>query len=93
MSLNIKNERTVGLVRDLAQVLGASQTSAVEDAVSRRLAELAAGGGTTPSGTQRAERIARALADVQRTVAESAAPGSWRHFEAHEIYDDHGIPR
>jgi antitoxin VapB len=41
MSLNIKNERTHELVRELAELTGMSQTSAVEDAVRRRLAELA----------------------------------------------------
>jgi len=39
MSLNIKNERTHALVRELATLTGMSQTEAVEDAVGRRLAE------------------------------------------------------
>lgn len=48
MSLNIKNERTHELVRELAELTGMSQTSAVEDAVRRRLAELA---GAPTTGT------------------------------------------
>ena len=40
MSLNIKNERTHALVRELAQATGLSQTSAVEQAVERWLAEI-----------------------------------------------------
>ena len=40
MSLNIKNEETHRLVRRLAELTGQSQTSAVEEAVRRRLAEL-----------------------------------------------------
>ena len=40
MSLNIRSERAVALVRELAARTGTSQTAAVEDAVARRLAEL-----------------------------------------------------
>lgn len=40
MSLNIKNEETHRLVRQLAELTGQSQTSAVHDAVRRRLEEL-----------------------------------------------------
>ena len=42
MSLNIKNERTHALVRELATLSGMSQTEAVEDAVTRRLEQLRA---------------------------------------------------
>lgn len=37
MSLNIKNEETVGLVRELANELGVGLTAAVDDAVRTRL--------------------------------------------------------
>ncbi len=40
MSLNIRSERAVALVRELAARTGTSQTAAVEDTVARRLAEL-----------------------------------------------------
>jgi antitoxin VapB len=40
VSLNIKNEETHRLVRRLAELTGQTQTSAVEDAVRRRLEEL-----------------------------------------------------
>ena len=40
MSLNIKNEETHRLIRTLAELTGQTQTSAVEDAVRRRLQEL-----------------------------------------------------
>lgn len=40
MSLNIKNERTHALVRELATLRGVSQTDAVTEAVERRIAEL-----------------------------------------------------
>jgi len=42
MSLNIKNERTVALVRELAAPTGESQTSAVEEAVRERLERVTA---------------------------------------------------
>jgi antitoxin VapB len=42
MSLNIKNERTHALVRELATLRGVSQTEAVDEAVRARLAEFTA---------------------------------------------------
>ena len=45
VSLNIKNEETHRLVRRLAELTGQSQTSAVEDAVRRRLEQLEWEGG------------------------------------------------
>lgn len=61
MSLNIKNEQTHALVRELAERTGRSQTSAVEDAVRRRLAELDRDGDDTM------------LEDLRRISEESAA--------------------
>lgn len=43
MSLNIKNEETVRLVRELASVLDVSMTAAITDAVRTRLDEVRAG--------------------------------------------------
>jgi hypothetical protein len=40
MSLNIKNENTVRLIRDLAERLDMSMTAAVTEAVQARLAQL-----------------------------------------------------
>jgi hypothetical protein len=42
MSLNIKNEETVRLVRELADALDVSMTAAITDAVRARLAEVRA---------------------------------------------------
>jgi antitoxin VapB len=42
MSLNIKNEETVRLVRELADALDVSMTAAITDAVRARLAEVQA---------------------------------------------------
>lgn len=56
MSLNIKSQRTVALVRELAARTGTNQTAAVEDAVARRLSEL--------------DREDRARAEARRAAAE-----------------------
>jgi len=42
MSLNIKNEEAVRLVRELAEELGVSMTAAIADAVRARLTEVRA---------------------------------------------------
>ena len=53
VSLNIKNERTHALVRELATLQGVSQTEAVERAVRERIAALTA----ERTATARLERI------------------------------------
>jgi antitoxin VapB len=86
MSLNIKNERTHALVRELATLTGMSQTEAVEDAVGRRLAELreAATGGD--SG--RAERF---LA-IAKEISTRLRPESFENVNDW-LYDENGLPR
>jgi antitoxin VapB len=93
MALNIKNEHTVSLVRELADALGTSQTSAIEEAVRARLALLAASGTVTDAEARKRELVAESLARVRRTVADAAALGSWRQYEAEELYDERGLPR
>ncbi len=61
MSLNIKNEDVHAAVRELALRLGISQTSAVEQAVRDKLAELDAG----DTHEARAARIRAAVAAAQ----------------------------
>lgn len=90
MSLNIKNERTHALVRRLAELTGQSQTSAVEDAVARRLAEI-----ESASASARAD--AR-LTDVQRLLADYRADltpqDRARIADADaDLYDETGLPR
>lgn len=87
MSLNIKNARTHALVRELARRTGVSQTRAVEDAVSKRLAEL---GPETAS----ADRVAAARAIVAAFRAELSEAELRRIREAErELYDEAGLPR
>lgn len=86
MSLNIKNPRTHELVRELARRTGQSQTSAVEDAVARRLAEL--GHQTDDSPLRAAKRL---VADFQAdlTIEDRARIRAAQD----ELYDEAGLPR
>ncbi|MBU9766594.1 antitoxin [Mycobacterium sp. TNTM28] len=86
MSLNIKNERTVALVRDLARRTGLSQTSAVEEAVRDKLAELERG----RSRDARRARVNRLLADLDQSM--TARQKRQIRAEQNELYDDHGLP-
>lgn len=89
MSLNIKSQRTVALVRELAARTGTNQTAAVEDAVARPLSEL--------------DREDRARAEARRAAAEQTlrdldkllSDDDKRLIRRHEVdlYDDSGLPR
>lgn len=87
MSLNIKNEKVHEMVRRLAELTGQSQTSAVEDAVRRRLEEM--------GGAKEEHREAK-LAAITRIVEESSKGlYTWADYEAiiDEMYDENGLPR
>jgi antitoxin VapB len=87
MSLNIKNETTHELVRQLAALTGQSQTSAVEDAVRRRLAEL--------QQTKEAE-VERKRAAIEAVVARARllpTTGKTTEEIMDEMYDEWGLPR
>ncbi|MGB4777541.1 type II toxin-antitoxin system VapB family antitoxin [Microbacterium sp.] len=102
MSLNIKNERTHALVRELAALTGMSQTSAVEDAVRRRLDELQRT--STPTGRRRPpakfppEEVERRIAAAKRIAQEFVAETTPEQREAMRnhgdwLYDDMGLPK
>jgi len=83
VSLNIKNERTHALVRELATLTGMSQTDAVTDAVEHRIAELK----TRESTEGQAARILR-LAGEFRHHAGGVL------LTTDDLYDDEtGLPR
>ena len=86
MGLNIKNERTVALVRELARRTGLSQTSAVEEAVRAKLAEFEVSRG----GPARRARIDNLLAELDQSLTE----GQKREIRdaQDQLYDDHGLP-
>lgn len=89
MSLNIKSDRTVALVRQLATRTGASLTSAVEDAVARRLQEL----------DDEDDRVAEGRAEAAEAVLEQLGGLLSDHDKAAirrasaDLYDDDGLPR
>lgn len=89
MSLNIKSQRAVALVRELATRTGTSQTAAVEDAVARRLSEL--------DREQDARTEARGVAadDVLRELGRLLTDKDKRAIRRNEaeLYDDNGLPR
>lgn len=103
MSLNIKNERTHALVRELAELTGMSQTSAVEDAVRRRLDELRAsvspGGRRLPPSKFPPEEVERRIAAMKRIAQEFVAETTPEQREAMRnhgdwLYDDEwGLPK
>lgn len=87
MSLNIKNEKVHDLVRQLAELTGLSQTSAVEDAVRRRLEEV--GGKQESAERERRSRIRETIRRAQQL------PETGRTTEdiMDELYDETGMPR
>lgn len=87
MSLNIKNERTHALVRQLAQMTGQSQTSAVEDAVRRRIEELSRTEDEVEARVQRALKIAEEF-NADLTPEDRA----YLLSADHDLYDDLGLP-
>ena len=86
MSLNIKNEQTVALVRELARRTGLSQTSAVEEAVRAKLAELE---GSRSRDARRA-KVNKLLSDLDQSI--TARHKQRIRAEEKELYDDHGLP-
>lgn len=87
MSLNIKNETTHELVRRLAALTGQSQTSAVEDAVRRRLAEL-----EQQQSDDELERRRR-IREVIRRAQQLPTTGRTTEEIMDELYDETGMPR
>jgi antitoxin VapB len=85
MSLNIKNEGTHALVRQLATLMGVTQTQAVENAVKRQLAELAA------EHDGEAVRYARimAIGAEMRQILD----GCEEALSTDALYDAKGLPR
>lgn len=86
MSLNIKNERTVELVRELARRTGLSQTSAVEEAVRAKLAEVDAATGRDA----RRVNVDKLLADLDKSL--TARQKSEIRADEKQLYDDQGLP-
>lgn len=86
MGLNIKNERTHDLVRQLAERSGLSQTAAVEDAVARRLAEL-----SHPPRVDISHGIADLLVEIRSDLSQEDRQALGAGTD--ELYDADGLPR
>jgi antitoxin VapB len=84
VSLNIKNEEIHRLVRQLAELTGQSQTSAVEDAVRRRLDELE----HTRGQSARREAMMR-IARESASLIDPELANDPNDF----LYDELGLPK
>ena len=85
MSLNIKNDETCLLARDLARLTGETMTGAITVALRERLAR-------ERRRRDADARIEELLAIGQR-CAESLAPGPSAAEHGDLLYDDRGLPR
>ena len=87
MSLNIKNDETVRLVRKLAKETGESMTQAISVSVSERLNRL----------HHLRDREATERADQIRTIARDAANRWVEPYRSSEhdqlLYDELGLPK
>ena len=84
MSLNIKNEDTHQLVRELARLTGQSQTAAVDTAVRERLARV-----RRLRGAGLADRLLAIGADTAHRLPESLRTAD--HGDL--LYEESGLPR
>lgn len=86
MGLNIKNEHVHELARELARRTGATQTSAIEDALQRRLDALAADG----EDAARRRRLFRLMDEIEADTTDEQRAAT--RVVQDEMYDDSGLP-
>jgi len=86
MSLNIKNEETVRLVRELAGELHVSLTAAITEAVRVRLEQLRAG---STKGDFDEEEVLALAREMRERMGEEYLS---QDFDA-LLYDDMGLPK
>jgi len=84
MSLNIKNEKTHRLVRELARATGESMTAAVDKAVKERLERVR--GNKKENLAERLLQIGRECAPLWKEPYRSIDHGEL-------LYDEKGLPR
>jgi antitoxin VapB len=90
MGLNIKNEETIALVRELAKRTGLSQTGAITDAVRSKLAELDRDDGSKHGRDARRANVQRLLSELRNSV--TAAERARVKEAEQQLYDDAGLP-
>lgn len=81
MGLNIKNEETYRLVRELADLTGESMTGAVTEAVRERLERL------------RGDFQTQDVIDLAREIREHLPPGYLEVDHGDLLYDENGLPK
>jgi antitoxin VapB len=84
MGMNIKNEETLRLVRELAALTGESQTAAITAAVRERLARI-----RKVNGPNRVERILAIGRKCAKELPEWALTVDYDDL----IYDEFGLPK
>lgn len=87
MSLNIKNERVHALAREAARLTGQSQTSVIEEALERLLAERRDEGRSA-----RNARVDQVFAQIDARPVSDADRAATQKF-MDDLYDEHGLPR
>lgn len=86
-SLNIKNEETVRLVRELAERLGVSMTAAVADAVGARLRSI-------PTPEDEIEAEARRIGGLFASIGDLPGVREYLGLDLDALlYDERGLPR
>lgn len=91
MALNIKNERTVALIRELADATGQNMTSAVEQAIRTELDRIK--DTDTAREARAAERRRRADAILEEIRANiTAEQRDALRTAQQDMYDENGLP-
>lgn len=86
MGLNIKNQRVHDLAREVAQRTGTTQTSAIEEALQRRLEGLRA----ADDDEARRRRLLRLMDEIESDTTDADRARTTQVQE--ELYDDRGLP-
>jgi antitoxin VapB len=84
VSLNIKNERVHQLAREAARRTGKTQTSVLEEALVRLLAEL----DREPNVEDRRAKVRRLLIDVDARLTDDDRA----RMSTARLYDEQGLP-
>jgi antitoxin VapB len=87
MSLNIKNERVHALAREAARRTGKSQTSVIEEALERLLADLS----QEDDEVARRARLDALMREIEAETTDADREATRRFMQ--EMYDEHGLPR
>ena len=85
MSLNIKNEETCDLARELAELTGETMTGAITIALRERLER--------ERHQRSAEARFEAIHAIAQRVARNLPPGPSAVEHGDLLYDEHGLPK